>query len=115
MQLPRPKMNGVIIVSGVPGAGKSTIAPLLASHFEHDVHIEVDALEHMIVSGARWPGEEPIEEGYRQLRLRAHNACLLGTRAEAGRCCLVAIAVGAFADPGFPAPSQAVYTQYQHP
>jgi hypothetical protein len=27
---------------------------------------------------------------------------------------LIAIAVGAFADPSFPAPQQAVYTQYRH-
>lgn len=27
----------------------------------------------------------------------------------------VAVAVGAFADPGFPAPSQAVYGQHRHP
>jgi hypothetical protein len=31
----------------------------------------------MIVSGARWPSEEPLAEGQRQLRLRGRNACLL--------------------------------------
>ena len=70
-------MDGVIVVSGVPGAGKSTIAPLLASRFDRGVHVEADALQRMIVSGARWPGEEPLPEGYRQLRLRGRNACLL--------------------------------------
>ena len=69
--------DGVIIVSGVPGAGKSTIAPLLAAEFERAVHIEADALQHMIVSGQRWPGQEPVDEGHRQLRLRGRNACLL--------------------------------------
>ena len=71
------QMDGVIIVSGVPGAGKSTIAPLLAAEFDRAAHIEADALQHMIVSGQRWPGQEPAEEGYRQLRLRGRNACLL--------------------------------------
>lgn len=28
---------------------------------------------------------------------------------------LIAVAVGAFADPGFPAPSQQVHTQHRHP
>ena len=70
-------MDGVIIVSGVPGAGKSTIAPLLAGRFERGVHLEADALQRMIVSGARWPDEEPLDEGRRQLRLRGRNACLL--------------------------------------
>ena len=70
-------MDGVIIISGVPGAGKSTIAPLLAGEFERAAHIEADALQHMIVSGGRWPGQEPVDEGYRQLRLRGRHACLL--------------------------------------
>jgi len=70
-------IDGVIIVSGVPGAGKSTIAALLAARFERGVHVEADALQRMIVSGARWPGEEPIDEGYRQLRLRGRNTCLV--------------------------------------
>ena len=28
---------------------------------------------------------------------------------------LIAVGVGSFADPGFPAPTQAVYDQYRHP
>jgi len=48
-------MDGVIMVLGVPGAGKSTIAPLLASRFDRGVHVEADALQRMIVSGARSP------------------------------------------------------------
>jgi len=70
-------MDGAIIVSGVPGAGKSTVAALLAARFERAVHVEADRLQRMIVSGARWPGEEPLDEGFRQLRLRGRNACLL--------------------------------------
>lgn len=69
--------RGVIIVSGVPGAGKSTIARMLAERFDRAVHVEADALQQMIVSGARWPGEAPQAEGYQQLRLRGRNACLL--------------------------------------
>ncbi len=69
-------MDGAIIVSGVPGSGKSTTARLLAASFDAGVHIEADALQRMIVSGARWPDEE-AGEGMRQLRLRGRNACLL--------------------------------------
>jgi tRNA uridine 5-carbamoylmethylation protein Kti12 len=78
-------MAGVILVSGVPGAGKSTLASALAAQLERGVHIEADALQAMIRNGARWPGEEPIDEGYRQLRLRGRNACLLADSfAQAG-------------------------------
>ncbi len=69
-------LDGVILLSGVPGAGKSTIGPLLAAHFERGVHIEADTLQRMIVSRGRWPDEDR-EEGLRQLRLRGRNACLL--------------------------------------
>lgn len=67
----------VIIVSGLPGAGKSTVAGLLAAHFERSVHLEADRLQHMIVRGGVWPGDEPIDEGFDQLALRGRNVCLL--------------------------------------
>lgn len=70
-------IDGAVIVSGVPGSGKSTTARLLAASFDAGVHIEADALQRMIVSGALWPDEEPRDEGMRQLRLRGRNSCLL--------------------------------------
>ncbi|HEY5641108.1 MAG TPA: AAA family ATPase [Dehalococcoidia bacterium] len=69
----------IVIVSGIQGAGKSTVARSLALRFERGVHIEADVLQRMIVSGGEWPGEagELTTEAARQLRLRLHNACLL--------------------------------------
>ena len=69
----------IIVVSGVQGAGKSTVARSLAERFSRGVHIEADTLQRMIVSGGEWMGEpgEPPGEAGRQLRLRLDNACLL--------------------------------------
>lgn len=69
--------KGVILVSGVPGAGKTSVAKALAARLIRAAHIEADVLHKMILAGGRWPGEEPIDEGYKQLSLRAKHACLL--------------------------------------
>ena len=67
----------IFIISGVPGAGKTTVARLLANSFQRGVHIESDRLQEFIVAGAVWPDEGPEEEWRRQLRLRTRNVCLL--------------------------------------
>ncbi|MCS0634906.1 AAA family ATPase [Streptomyces sp. LP05-1] len=81
----RTEAAGVVLLSGVPGSGKTTVAAALAARLPAAAHIEVDALQGMIVSGGRWPAPEPDEEADRQIFLRARNACLLaGSFARAG-------------------------------
>jgi chloramphenicol 3-O-phosphotransferase len=67
----------VFLITGSPGAGKTTVSRLLAQHFDRGVHIEADALQGLIVRGALWPDQEPRDEALRQLALRAKNAALL--------------------------------------
>ena len=65
------------LVSGVPGAGKSTVSRELAAQLGHGVHIEGDRIQEWIQSGAVWPGREPEDEAERQIQLNVRNQCML--------------------------------------
>ena len=69
--------DSVWLISGIPGAGKSTISREIARQFPKSAHIEVDLLREMVVSGYLAPGQGPLAESDAQLVLGAHNAALL--------------------------------------
>ena len=65
------------LITGIPGAGKTTVSRLLAQRFPLAAHVEADRLQELIVAGGLWPDQQPREEAMRQLRLRAENAARL--------------------------------------
>jgi len=73
------------LITGIPGAGKSTVARALGSRFPRAAHIEGDRLGEWIVSGRVAPGQRPEQESERQIRLSISNQCLLArAHARAG-------------------------------
>ena len=70
-------MADVWLITGIPGAGRTSVARLLAARFQRAVVIEGDLLQGWIVSGNVWPGQQPAEESSRQIHLNMRNQCLL--------------------------------------
>lgn len=51
-------MNPIFIVVGAPAVGKSTTSRALAAHFPRSIHIAVDSLRDMVVSGSVMPAAD---------------------------------------------------------
>ena len=71
------KAEMVILISGVPGSGKTTVSRRLAERLPLAAHIEGDAVQNLIVSGGLHPDQEPKAEAQRQLDLKTRNVALL--------------------------------------
>lgn len=69
--------HDVWIVTGIPGAGKSTVSRLLAGRFPRGAHLEGDRLAEMVVGGRVYPGRAPEAESHRQSVLVMRHLCTL--------------------------------------
>ena len=61
----------IVLLTGPPGGGKSTVGHLVAAAFERSVHIEADVVRESIVGGFIPPSPEMFgEEGIEQIALQ---------------------------------------------
>ncbi|MCW3840783.1 AAA family ATPase [Micromonospora yasonensis] len=71
---------GVVLISGIMAAGKSTVAQSLASRLTRSVHLRGDVFRRMIVGGRAEMGAQLSPEAWRQLRLRYDLAAAAADR-----------------------------------
>jgi predicted kinase len=70
-------LSGCVIVSGMPGAGKSTVTRLAARLLPRAAQVKADDLNEMVLGGRVGYLCEPAEEALRQAELCNRNLCAL--------------------------------------
>lgn len=73
-------MNQVLILTGPPGAGKSSVAQAICERFDRMIHISVDDLRHWVKAGYRHPWMEDAQT-HEQRRMATANAAALARNA----------------------------------
>lgn len=85
MSAPTPTDGIAVLVTGIQGAGKSTIGRLLAERSDRGAFVEGDDLWRIVVSGRADMSAAPTGEAQAQLRLRyRHGALLVSSFVHAG-------------------------------
>jgi predicted kinase len=71
------ELSGCVIVSGMPGAGKSTVTALAGRLLPRAAQVKGDDVNLMILSGRVWFMGTPRDEALRQYELCKRNMCTL--------------------------------------
>lgn len=67
--------RSILLVTGPPAAGKSTVTRLLAERLSRCALLDGDFVARLVVSGYVWPLGEPADEAARQVALCNQNLC----------------------------------------
>jgi len=70
-------LSGCVVVSGMPGAGKTTVTALAARLLPRAAQVKGDDVNKMILSGGVWFMGVPRDEALRQYELCKRNMCAL--------------------------------------
>jgi len=89
-KLPGREHAAAYLVTGLPGAGKSTVARLLALHFDRSAHIDIDMVSHhFTVAGLVPPAEETSQAGGQALPAAVNAADMARNYVAAGFVCVL--------------------------
>lgn len=77
-------MEQVLILTGPPGAGKTSTAMAICERFDRMMHISVDELREWVRAGYRRPWDTDLQ-AREQLRMSAENACAIARVAVSHR------------------------------
>jgi chloramphenicol 3-O-phosphotransferase len=86
----RDAASGVFLITGMPGAGKSTVARALALRFDRAAHIDIDMVFHHFTVRGKADPAGPGAEASAQSMLAVRNAAALARNyADAGFACVL--------------------------
>lgn len=95
----------IFIIIGPPAVGKSTASRAIAAHFSKSIHIPVDDIRDMVVSGLVLPGKVWCAELAQQISLARKSVVHIALSYQAAD---FAVVIDDFWDAGYPMDYQAL-------